>query len=171
MGEDLGTSTPEILEALASRRLLSYRLLWFEETAPSEFPAQAMAAVTTHDLPTVAGLWTGSDMRTQQELGLKPNVEGWEELRDRLCSQLGLGADTPLPDVIVAVHRALAGAPSMLVAATLDDAMGVTERPNMPGTTDEWPNWSLALPLPLEALIEHPLARRLTKALQRRDPR
>src|SRR5437016_4830150 len=70
VGEDLGTSTPEILEALASRRLLSYRLLWFEETPPSEFPMQAMAAVTTHDLPTVAGLWTGSDMRTQQELGL-----------------------------------------------------------------------------------------------------
>ena len=171
VGEDLGTSTPEILEALASRRLLSYRLLWFEETPPSEFPAQAMAAVTTHDLPTVAGLWTGSDMRTQQELGLKPNVEGWEELRDRLCSQLGLGADTPPRDVIVAVHRALADAPSMLVAATLDDAVGVAERPNMPGTTDEWPNWSLALPLPLEALMEHPLAGRLAEALQRRGGR
>src|SRR5207247_9790188 len=165
------TSPRECLAAPAPRRPLSYPLPWFEGPAPSEFPAQAMAAVTTHALPTVAGLWTGSDMRTQQELGLKPNVEGWEELRDRLCSQLGLGADTPPPDVIVAVHRALADAPSMLVAATLDDAVGVAERPNMPGTTDEWPNWSLALPLPLEALMEHPLAGRLAEALQRRGGR
>ena len=27
------------------------------------------------------------------------------------------------------------------------DAIGVEERPNMPGTVDEWPNWSLALPV------------------------
>src|SRR5438270_6965725 len=60
VAEDLGTSTPEILDALAARRLLSYRLLWFEEDPPEVYPVQAMAAVTTHDLPTVAGLWTSS---------------------------------------------------------------------------------------------------------------
>jgi 4-alpha-glucanotransferase len=42
------------------------------------------------------------------------------------------------------------------VVATLDDALGVEERPNIPGTTVERPNWSLALPLPIEALDEAP---------------
>ena len=38
VAEDLGTSTPEILDALAARRLLSYRLLWFEEDPPEVYP-------------------------------------------------------------------------------------------------------------------------------------
>jgi len=69
--------------------------------------------------------------------------------------------------VIVGVHAALATARSTLVSGTLDDAIAVVERPNMPGTTTEWPNWCLALPLPLEELEEHPLANRVAAALQR----
>jgi len=57
---------------------------------------------------------------------------------------------------VVAAHRALAAAPSALVGATLEDALRVAERPNMPGTVDSWPNWSLALPVPLEDLEADP---------------
>ena len=39
------------------------------------WPEQALAAVTTHDLPTVAGLWTGADLAAQRALGLAPNEE------------------------------------------------------------------------------------------------
>jgi 4-alpha-glucanotransferase len=45
--------------------------------------------------------------------------------------------------------------------------MAVEERPNMPATNDEWPNWRLALPEPIETLAENRLARRIAKALQR----
>ena len=38
-------------EDLADRGILSYRLVWFEETEPERYPVQALAAVTTHDLP------------------------------------------------------------------------------------------------------------------------
>ncbi|MBV9412163.1 MAG: 4-alpha-glucanotransferase, partial [Acidimicrobiia bacterium] len=55
VAEDLGTSEPEILDALADRQLLSYRLVWFEAKQPDAYPKLAMAAVTTHDLPTIAG--------------------------------------------------------------------------------------------------------------------
>jgi 4-alpha-glucanotransferase len=168
VAEDLGTSEPEILDALAARRLLSYRLVWFEEKPPSKFPELAMAAVTTHDLPTVAGLWTGRDLELQRGLGLQPNSEGWEEIRAHLGQVAGVAPGAPVEDVIVGVHRALAGAPSLLVSATLDDAVAVVERPNIPGTISEWPNWCLALPVPLEELEKHPLARRVAKVLQRR---
>jgi 4-alpha-glucanotransferase len=57
-------------------RLLSYRLLWFETTPPARYPELALAAVTTHDLPTVAGLWSGADLRTQQRLGLREIASG-----------------------------------------------------------------------------------------------
>ena len=45
-----------------------------------------------------------------------------------------------------------------MLLATLEDALAVAERPNMPNTMAEWPNWSQALPSPLEAIECHPLA-------------
>jgi 4-alpha-glucanotransferase len=168
VAEDLGTSEPEILDALAARCLLSYRLVWFEEKQPNEFPELAMAAVTTHDLPTIAGLWSGRDLELQRELGLQPNSEGWEEIRAKLGQVAGVSPAAAVEDVIIGVHQALAGAPSLLVSATLDDALAVVERPNMPGTTTQWPNWCLALPVPLEDLERHPLANQVANVLHRR---
>jgi 4-alpha-glucanotransferase len=51
------------------------------------------------------------------------------------------------------------------VVGTLDDALGVTERPNMPGTTDEWPNWKLALPVPLEEIEQDARVDAVARAL------
>ena len=51
IGEDLGTVDPGIQELLRERGLLSTRLLWFEDAPPHDWPHQAMAAITTHDLP------------------------------------------------------------------------------------------------------------------------
>jgi len=51
-----------------------------------------------------------------------------------------------------AVYGAVASSPSLLVTATLDDVLEVDERPNQPGTLHEWPNWSIALPEPLEEI-------------------
>jgi 4-alpha-glucanotransferase len=159
VGEDLGTVEESMRADLAERGVLSYRVLWFEPEPPTQFPEQALAAVTTHDLPTVAGLWSGADLAAQKALALEPNEAAAAGLRDRLAASLaeGLGGDAGEPsvdDVVVGVHRLLAGAPSAVVAASLHDVLAVEERPNMPGTTDGWPNWSLALPVPLDD-IEH----------------
>jgi 4-alpha-glucanotransferase len=167
VAEDLGTSEPEILDALTERRLLSYRLVWFEEKEPDEYPELAMAAVTTHDLPTIAGLWSGRDLEAQMEVGVEPNVEGWNEIRARLGALAGVDLDADVDDVIVGVHRALGGGASLLVSGTVDDAVAVVERPNMPGTTTEWPNWCLALPMALEEIEQHPLANAVAAALHR----
>ncbi len=37
----------------------------------------------------------------------------------------------------------------------------------MPGTIDEWLNWSMALPLRLAEVKQHPGARRLAERLRR----
>ena len=76
VGEDLGTVEEEVRHELKQRRILWSRLLWFEKMAPSRFPAQALAAVTTHDLPTIAGLWSGADLAAQKRLELAPNESG-----------------------------------------------------------------------------------------------
>jgi 4-alpha-glucanotransferase len=155
---------------LAARRILSYRVLWFEAERPSYYPELALAAITTHDLPTVAGLWSGADLRVQRELGLQPNEEGLREIRERLRTMIDLPEGAALEEVIIGAHQLLADAPSVVVAATLEDAMGVEERPNMPNTTAEWPNWSIALPAPLETLEVNALARTIGKILNRDIP-
>ena len=169
VGEDLGTVEPEVREQMAARDILSYRLLWFEESPAERFPHRAMAAVTTHDLPTIAGLWTGEDTAAQLRIGLPVNHMGTHQMRSRLARAAMPGYRDKVDDVITGAYTTLAGAPSMLVAAALEDAALVTERPNMPGTTTErWPNWSLALPTPLEDVLSSPLASRLAAALRRR---
>lgn len=55
IGEDLGTVEPGVREALRARRIFSYKVLWFEEGDPSTWPDLSVAAVTTHDLPTIRG--------------------------------------------------------------------------------------------------------------------
>lgn len=169
VGEDLGTVEDEVRVELAKKKILSYRLLWFEKIPPSKFPKGALAAVTTHDLPTVAGLWSGHDLEAQQRLGLSPNEEGTADIRDRIKRLARVSDSTPLTEVIVRVHEALGRARSRIVTATLDDAMAVEERPNMPATTDEWPNWRLALPEPIEALTRSTRAKRIASALYRRS--
>ncbi len=167
VGEDLGTVEDETREQLAAKQILSYRLLWFEKTPPSHFPERALAAVTTHDLPTIAGLWSGSDLKAQQRLGLSPNEAGTAGIRSRV-RRLTRSADKTSAAVVVArVHEALSHAPSRILTATLDDAMAVEERPNIPATTHEWPNWRIALPKPIETLKASRLARRIAKALRR----
>lgn len=63
------------------------------------------------------------------------------------------------------MHRALGQAPSRVLLATLDDALALEERPNVPGAGLDAPNWSLALPLPLEDIEELELPRRIADAL------
>ena len=170
VGEDLGTVEESMRKQLARHRILSYRLLWFEKVPPSQFPELALAAVTNHDLPTVKGLWTGSDLNEQRRLALKPNEEGLQEIHHRLCTMTRLKKKAPAAEVVERIYRLLGTAPSRLLMATLDDALTVEERPNLPGTTSERPNWALALPLPLERLETNPLPRKIASALRRPDP-
>ena len=167
VGEDLGTVEESTREQLAAHHLLSYRLLWFEKTRPAQYPENALAAITTHDLPTVVGLWSGFDLDVQKELGLSPNEAGTREIRQRVQRMTRAPASAPPAEVVARVHEALARAPSRILTATLDDAMAVEERPNMPATHDEWPNWRLALPAPIETLKTSRLAKRIARALNR----
>lgn len=167
IGEDLGTVEPEVRSELAARGVLSYRLLWFEEQRPDTWPLQALGAVSTHDLPTVSGVWSGSDLRAQTALGLKPNEEAGAALRRRLAQWGGARDGATSEEVVAAAYALLARAPSMLLSATLEDVCGVEERPNMPGTTHEWPNWRRALPLTLEDLEQLPSARAIAGLLSR----
>ncbi|MGH9182974.1 MAG: 4-alpha-glucanotransferase [Acidimicrobiales bacterium] len=171
VGEDLGTVEDAVRAELARRDILSYRVLWFETEPPERYPLNSLAAATTHDLPTVSGIWTGADLSARREIGLPPNPAGAAEMRRRLSERTGLHDGAAVEAVIRAAYRALARAPSRVVVATLDDALGVRERPNMPGTVHAWPNWSLGLPVPLEEVERHPGAIALAGVMAGERPR
>jgi 4-alpha-glucanotransferase len=166
-GEDLGTVQRQVRRKLAETGMLSYKLLWFEDQLPRDYPQQAMAAVSTHDLPTVAGLWTGADFAAQRSIGLRPSESGYQEIRQRLIAATGLDADASAEEAVAAAYQGLSHAPSAVLVANLEDGLAVRERPNMPGTIDQWPNWSLALPLPLEEIETAPLPKQIAAALHR----
>ncbi|MGH9120568.1 MAG: 4-alpha-glucanotransferase, partial [Acidimicrobiales bacterium] len=177
LGEDLGTVEDEVRAELAERRVMSYRLLWFEPEQPEAWPSLALGAVTTHDLPTVAGVWTGSDLEAQRAAGLEPNEAAFLALRYRLGEWTGCSDGTPVAEVIARAYSLVAESPCAVVAATLEDVSGAEERPNMPGTPGlsadgkGWPNWSRALPLPLEELERSELAGRVAAELSVRSHR
>ena len=154
IGEDLGTVDPSIQDLLRERGLLSTRLLWFEDPPPHEWPHQAMAAITTHDLPTVAGVWSGVDLADQRTAGVTVPANGDDDFRHRLRVAAHCDDAAPIEHVAVESYRRLAESPCMIVTAALDDLVGAEHRPNVPGTIDEHPNWRIPLPLPLDDLAE-----------------
>ena len=167
VGEDLGTVEDRVRVELARRDVMSYRLLWFEDQPPPAWPAGSLAAVSTHDLPTVAGVWTGADAEEQRALGVDVDEGAMAGLRERLLPD-DLPEPTSLEDAVDRAHQLLAGAGSQLAAVSLDDALGVAERPNIPGLDDRRPNWCLALPVALEALEADPRVRRVAEIMRSR---
>lgn len=165
VGEDLGTVAAGTREVLAERRMLSYRLLWFEQEEPESWPALSMASITTHDLATVAGLWTGADLDEQESLAMAPNVESTRRIRRRVADLTGLEDDASTTEVVEEVHRHLAQAPSRLVCATLEDLTRQSRRPNIPGSVR--PNWRLPLPQTLEEIMADPLGDKLADIFNR----
>jgi 4-alpha-glucanotransferase len=180
VGEDLGTVEPGVRERLADEGVLSYRLAWFEQgpdggrRRAADYPRLALAATTTHDLPTAAGFFTGSDLEHLHAIGVA--TPGGDERADqerqrasllRLLEAEGLLApgERGVGAIVAALYAFLARTPAMLVAATLEDAVEAPDRPNVPGTTDQRPNWSLPLPVLLDDLAADPRVRRVAAIL------
>ena len=164
IGEDLGTGQDEVRAELRARRVLSTKVVWFEEVPPEEYPVEALATVTTHDLPTVAGVWSGADVAARRQLGRV--VTGDDEwFRSRVTMVTGATDDTPVEKVITEIHRHLGASPALVRLASLDDAVANMDRPNMPGTVDEWPNWRIPLPKTLEAIEVDPIALDIARSM------
>jgi 4-alpha-glucanotransferase len=164
VGEDLGTVETGVRPELRRRGLLSYRLAWFESKPPEQYPTQALAALTTHDLPTAAGVWTGADLEELASTGRAVNRRAELGVRRRLRRLADAADDDTAALVVERAYAALGRAPSRLVVATLDDASLAERRPNMPGDIRR-PNWSIPLPRTLEQLRRDALPRRIAAAL------
>lgn len=173
IGEDLGTMPPGFREAISSRNVLGMRVLWFERDhrgrfrAPEEYEEASVAMTGTHDTPTIAGWWRGRDIDWAWKLGRSSaatskaaDEANREADRSRLWAAVGNGqeqpsAQDPRPAVDAAV-RHVARSKARLALFPLEDLLGLEEQPNLPGTTDEHPNWRRRLPRPLGEMLDDP---------------
>ncbi len=191
IGEDLGTVPDEVRHALGDANVLSYRLLWFEREhdgaflPPHRYPAQAVVAASTHDLPTIAGWWEGRDIeaREARHLFAQPDAARREREqrahdRRRLLEALAQadlappggqhGAEPPMSqDLARRMQQFLARTPARIMVVQLEDVIGALDQRNLPGTTDAYPNWRLKLALPLERWMDDERFDSLTRMLRR----
>jgi 4-alpha-glucanotransferase len=178
VGEDLGTVEPRVRETLSRFGILSYRLLFFEKKeggefrAPAEYPAQALAASTTHDLPTIAGFWTGADIEVRRAAGMilddaawRAQVESraWEKQkmldalhRARLLPEGYPANAARIPELTGELHNAivafLALTPSQLLVVNQEDLTKEVAQQNLPSTTWQYPNWGRKMKFTVEEL-------------------
>src|SRR5215469_14779297 len=161
IGEDLGTIDVWIRRYLASQRILGTELAWFarqRDGSPlphSRWRRWCMATVGTHDVPPVAGFVAGDQVTVRARLGLLRNPEAernaleltlarWRDVLESAGLVSPGGAPTA-HEMTVAMYGYLALTPSMLVGVSLADAVGDRRTQNIPGTTDEYPNWRIPL--------------------------
>jgi 4-alpha-glucanotransferase len=187
VGEDLGTVEPAVRETLARFGILSYRLFYFEKNEKGEFrrnheyPSQALVSSTTHDLPTLAGFWAGTDIAARRQAGVL-DQDGFErqtagrvaekqKMLDVLFELRLLPPELPreagaYPELTGELHHAIVGflasTPSQLLAINQEDVTKETAQQNLPGTTWQYPNWSRKMRYTVEQLQSDPEARAYT---------
>jgi 4-alpha-glucanotransferase len=186
IAEDLGTVPPGFRNRLRRAGIAGMDVLWFERSQKSFKPAarwrsDAVAMTTTHDLPTVAGWWSGEDIRTRQKLGLAGNGEEKERAGDRgrlwqafVKSGVAAAQSAPPPpdkaeEAVDAALAFVAQSPSPLMLVPVEDLLGLAQQPNLPGTIDEHPNWRRRLePISRDLFDARGVLRRATIVAGRR---
>lgn len=181
VGEDLGTVPAGFREDMARRGFLGTRVLWFERNSrggfkrPSTWDRQAAAMTSTHDLPTLAGWWSEQDIDWAWALGrtsafASPAAERAARAKDRrrLWRAIGKAERQPAPGLpkraVTAAIEHVAGSACELALIPAEDLIGVAEQPNLPGTTEEHPNWRRRLPGVVEEMLDAPeVAERISR--------
>jgi 4-alpha-glucanotransferase len=196
IGEDLGTVPDWVRDRLGAAGVFSYRVFYFEREPwggwkpPAHYPAQSLAVVTTHDLPTLGGYWEGVDIQTRSALGLFPSEEArntmWAERhREKAGILAALMSEGLLPsgmpddpaqvpmmttELMESIHQYLARTPASIVLVNIEDVIGTRCQTNLPGTVDQHQNWRRKLSLTVEDLVQDSRFERLAALLRLTRP-
>ncbi len=177
VGEDLGTVPPPVRPAMRRHGLrrtwaVQRELASDPDGAFTAVPAASAAALNTHDHPTFAGWWSGTDIGERVRLGfLDANGERRETKRRaiarralrKLLGKRQQSATAPIRETLAALGRTRAE----WVVVSLEDLWGETRPQNVPGTTDERPNWRRKARWSLEYLARSKTVRETMTALDR----
>ena len=168
IGEDLGTVPDDLRATLAARGVLGIDVLLFNRDAdgaflpPQGWRSSAVAMTTTHDLPPLAGWRKGGDLAWRARIERRSDEAiasaRLERVRDVHALDAAVGEVMDAPTTPAGVDwpalRFAAASAAPLLLLPVEDALGLREQPNLPGTTDEHPNWRRRLPADgLDAMV------------------
>ncbi|MFV0281524.1 MAG: 4-alpha-glucanotransferase [Rhodoblastus sp.] len=174
IGEDLGTVPHGLRERLAHEGVAGLRVLQFERNdvrfnPPDWYPQSAVAMTATHDTATIAGWWRGCDIEARAQTAQLPPQRTRKQCEDERAGERDMVwrafveagvADGACPQddeaqrALGAAARFVARTPAALAILPLEDALGLRDQPNLPGTTSEYPNWRRRYPGDAAALLE-----------------
>jgi len=178
IGEDLGTVPEGFREKMAEWGIWSYQVMMFERDDHGSFcgidhyASNALVTFNTHDLSTYAGWRSFSDLALKRSLGIDPGESDdarWRSLTMLTDVLRHHGIDN---HDIYAVASFLARTKSRLLAISIEDLLGVTDQPNIPGTVNQHPNWRRRLPLAIDEMmtaIDVPALKTATRERTRSD--
>jgi 4-alpha-glucanotransferase len=127
---------------------------------------------STHDTATIAGWWRGADIEVREQAAQAPagrtraDCEA-ERAQERTmawnafaAAGVTASAPQPAPDdtgkVADAAVAFLSKTPARTVILPIEDALGLAEQPNLPGTTTEHPNWRRRYPGEASCMLDAP---------------
>lgn len=181
IAEDLGTVPEEVTEYFPKAELYSNKVFYFEIgdqgcTEPQDYAEKALAIVCNHDMPTVKAYWNKSDLDLRRELKMFASDDDFfseQAAREkakglilkalqkhgRLPAGLSTNPDD-LPEMTeelcFAIHKHLASSRSQIIAVQLEDMMLINKPVNIPGTSEEYPNWRRKLDVSSAELFSLP---------------
>jgi 4-alpha-glucanotransferase len=173
VGEDLGTVRTEVRRAMARHGIersyvVQYEVLDHPDARIGAPPARSLATVNTHDMPPFSAFWRADDVTYRAEQGWLDTDAARREraaragIRAALVAHLRVegwlpeGPDPTAREVLRACLSWLAAGDARIVVAGLEDLWGERRPQNVPGTTDEYPNWRRRARHPLERLDRVP---------------
>lgn len=190
IGEDLGTVPVEMKTILREAGIHSYKIFFWEKSendggfiSPRDYVEQAMSALSTHDMATIEGWWNHSDLALGKQLGLynDDNVRDIGESRYQDQSRIldsmhwhGVisdnvsrdGRNCPMTKELrdgMQVHMCLGNC--ALFSTQIEDWLGMDKPVNVPGTSDEYPNWRRKLSKNIDDIFADPEVIDLTKKM------
>jgi len=181
IGEDLGIVPPRIRQLMSDSAVFSNLLFYFEKYDPIHFRhprdwnRSALAMVANHDVPTLAAWWSKSDLTLRNEIGLFENPDQLSaavRARESDLIQIlhWLNELHLLPDnwqdfnihqtfdspLCQAILQAVSVSEAQLVSLQPEDLCLIHDPINIPGTSDEYPNWKRKLPVTVDQLFGDP---------------
>jgi 4-alpha-glucanotransferase len=157
VGEDLGTVPQYVPKTMTKRGLR--RMFVVQYSGLGEPPAESVASMNTHDMPTFAGFWSGKDIDERVERGLLDEAGAADERANRAEMRVRfrtfLAARDLLHDatentleVLAAALANLSASDAEIVLVNLEDLWLETEPQNVPGVPEK--SWRRKLRLSLE---------------------
>jgi 4-alpha-glucanotransferase len=164
VGEDLGTVPAEVRKSMKRHGVKRMFVVQFEASSANppigEPPQEAVASLNTHDMPPFAAYWDALDADLRQEMGLLSAEEVVQQrhARDEMARAIGallrranlldggrvdrmLNRKAEPGDALHGLLEWLARSPAEITLINLED-LWLEERPqNIPGTSQEKPNW------------------------------